>query len=411
MTLRVGVVAGRRWATDGGAGTLTGALYRALKQAKTKHEFLILDDDSAARNFADESGLAAGAAAEQAAHRSYGQSVARKILPTRMRNIIANRRARAGYPDPLQAAIHRQKPDLVWSMVPASAPLPIPYITTVWDLEHRKQPYFPEVSVTGWTWAEREACYRSVLPRASFVITGTQVGKSEIVHYYGINPHNVQVVPFPIPDEDLSRSALDVESLRRKYRFQGDFLLYPAQHWPHKNHVNLLLALDILRKRDGHRLNLVLTGGDKGNRDFVHEKIRELDLSDQVFDLGFISREELSALYKNALALAYPTFFGPDNMPPLEAFSLGCPVAASRIAGAEEQLGSGALLFDPADPADIADKILALKSDAALRKRLMEEGARIARLRTPEGYIARIDEILDGFAAIRRCWGSDYRHT
>jgi hypothetical protein len=69
---------------------------------------------------------------------------------------------------------------------------------TVWDLEHRKQPYFPEVSVTGWTWEEREQIYRAVLPRASFIITGTQVGRDEIVHYYGVNPNNVRVVPFPV---------------------------------------------------------------------------------------------------------------------------------------------------------------------------------------------------------------------
>src|SRR5262249_55724792 len=161
---------------------------------------------------------------------------------------------------------------------------------------------------------------------------------------------------------------------------KGDFLLYPAQFWPHKNHVNLLKALDFLRKRNGLRLNLVLTGSDKGNQHYVRHKVREWELSDQVFDLGFVSREELNALYRGALALIFPSFFGPDNIPPLEAFALGCPVLASRIAGAEEQLRSAAMLFNPADPVDIADKVLAVRSDPALRKRLIEEGKQIAQL-------------------------------
>ena len=95
------------------------------------------------------------------------------------------------------------------------------------------------------------------------------------------------------------------------------------------------------------------------------------------------------------MALIFPSFFGPDNVPPLEAFALGCPVLASRVAGAEEQLRSGALLFDPTDPTDIADKVVAVGSDPELRKKLTEEGAKIAQLRTPERYIAQIEEILN----------------
>ena len=167
----------------------------------------------------------------------------------------------------------------------------------------------------------------------------------------------------------------------------------------------------MLRMRDGLRLNLVLTGSDKGNRRYVWDKVREWELSDQVFDLGFVPREELNALYEGAMALIFPSFFGPDNVPPLEAFALGCPVLASRVAGAEEQLGSAALLFDPTDPTDIADKVLAVRSDPALRKKLTEEGGKIAQLRSPERYIAQIDEILNSFASIRQCWGRDYRHT
>jgi hypothetical protein len=62
-------------------------------------------------------------------------------------------------------------------MVPRTEPLSVPYIASVWDLEHRKQPYFPEVSTTGWTWSARENVYNALLPRASMVITGTQAGK------------------------------------------------------------------------------------------------------------------------------------------------------------------------------------------------------------------------------------------
>ena len=100
-----------------------------------------------------------------------------------------------------------QKIDMVWFLEPPGAAVSIPFITGVWDLQHRSQPYFPEVSITGWNWEARERTYRSILPRASFILTGTQVGKQEIVHYYGVNCENVVVIPLPTPTFD-SNTAL-----------------------------------------------------------------------------------------------------------------------------------------------------------------------------------------------------------
>src|SRR5256885_13294906 len=61
--------------------------------------------------------------------------------------------------------------------------------------------------------------------------------------------------------------------------------------------------------------------------------------ADQVEIRDFAARDEVLALYRTAAALVFPTFFGPDNLPPLEAFAAGCPVLASRVEGADEQLG------------------------------------------------------------------------
>ena len=85
-----------------------------------------------------------------------------------------------------------------------------------------------------------------------------------------------------------------------------------------------------------------------------------------------------------AAALAFPTRFGPDNIPPLEAFAQDSPVVASRVDGAEEQLGDAALLFDPASPEVIARQLAAVLAIAALRSTLMERGrARVAK-RAPQ---------------------------
>jgi glycosyltransferase involved in cell wall biosynthesis len=404
--LRVGVVTGQQPETVGGGWTFTAALKLALERTKTRHEYIVIDQMVA-------QAVEQSPTVTTSQVRRIVRGLARRTTPVGLRRAIARKLVHKSETTPTQrtaALVEEQKLDIVWFTTIAYPRLPLPYISTVWDLEHRKQPFFPEVSVSGWTWTEREKYFAEVLPRASFVVVGTPAGKDEIVHFYSVSPANVRVIPSPAPAHDLMRSTLDGRTLRDKFQLNGDFLLYPAQFWPHKNHINLLLAFDILRKRNGPRLNLVFTGSDKGNRDYVSARVRQWGLSDHVFDLGFVSRDELNALYANALALVYPSFFGTDNLPPLEAFSFNCPVTASRIPGAEEQLQDAALLFDPTNPADIADKILMVCSDAALRKRLVEAGAKIALERQPENYIAQIEAILDEFALKRRCWDRDYVH-
>jgi len=299
---------------------------------------------------------------------------------------------------------------VVWFLYPGHQQVSAPFITTVWDLQHRLQPVFPEVSVTGWTWDQREASYRSLLPRATRVITGTCSGKNDIVSFFGVNPENVVVVPLPVNPKIFDGSRKDSD-VRKKYGIMGDYIFYPANFWPHKNHVNLLLAIDRLRRRNNFHIELVLSGSDKGNRAHVLNVAKELGLLQDVHILDFIPQEELGSLYREAIALVYPSFFGPDNLPPLEAFSVGCPVAAAAVPGADEQMVDAALLFDPANPEEIASAIANIYSDTNLRRQLIRRGYDLVSSRSPEEYLERIAQMLDNLEPVLRCWRRDYVHT
>ncbi len=181
------------------------------------------------------------------------------------------------------------------------------------------------------------------------------------------------------------------------------FVLYPAQFWPHKNHANLVLAAAHLR-RGGLDVALALPGSDKGNRGFIESVASREGVGDLVKPLGFVSRAELVALYRKSLALAYVSWCGPENLPPLEAFALGCPVIATRIPGAEEQLADAAHFCEPGDPASIADAIALLHRDPARRTALIEAGRVRCRRFTPRDYVAGVMDYFDAFDAVRRCW-------
>lgn len=279
----------------------------------------------------------------------------------------------------------------------------IPYFVTLWDLEHRTKPFFPEVSSHG-IWKNRESKFIEVLARAAAIATGTEVGKVQIERFYNVPEGVVSVLPFPEPE--FADLHLDCSSILAKYGLPDKFLLYPAQFWPHKNHIGLIKALHILSRDKGLAINLVFVGSDKGNQRHVESLVKDLGLAEQVFFLGFVSREELAVLYQKAFALTYVTYFGPDNVPPLEAFTLGCPVIASQVSGASEQLQDAALLVNPKDPQEIAAAILELLESPSLRDELISKGRILASKFKSQDYVEKVISILDGFEAYRSCWPS-----
>ena len=305
---------------------------------------------------------------------------------------------------PFQKAIRFNKIDIVWFTTPVYSPIDIPYVATVWDIQHRLQPWFPEVSRGGiWEW--RESLYSRYLRRATIIIAGTETGKQEMSFFYQIPAARFHLLPHPTPHIEHFPSDQDVSVILQKYGLSPNYLFYPAQLWAHKNHANLLIALQILRDQYQMDMPLVLAGSNQGNLDYLSKLIDQLGLKDRVYYLGFVAREELIALYRAALALVYVTFFGPENLPPLEAFACGCPVIASNVAGAEEQLGDAALLVDAGKPEEIALAIRKLSNDQKLRESLINKGRVRAAAFTGFDFVRGVFELLDNFEPVRRSWG------
>jgi glycosyltransferase involved in cell wall biosynthesis len=305
----------------------------------------------------------------------------------------------------LDKILQQENIDLIWFPAPIQLVTDTPFIMTIWDLEHRKQPYFPEVSHKG-LWEKREQFYSVALSKAFAVLTGTETGKKEIETYYQVNTDNIKVVPFSTPKFALEASNTVDRSILSKYGLLEDYLLYPAQFWPHKNHIRAVEALKILSEKYCIKQSLVFVGENKGNYHYIKQVVETLGLSKQVFFLGFVPQEDLVALYQNAFALTYLSFFGPDNLPPLEAFALGCPVIAANIPGAKDQLGEHALFFNPLSAEDLAEKIKLLHDDKVLYSNLILQGKKMAMENTGRDYIKKIFLILDELEKVRKCWGT-----
>ena len=90
--------------------------------------------------------------------------------------------------------------DLYWFTFPEDEVVSTPYIYTLWDLGHRMLPMLPEVSSSVYEWESREQMYKRTIYRASYILTGNETGKNEIVQNYAVSEEKVRIVPFPISD-------------------------------------------------------------------------------------------------------------------------------------------------------------------------------------------------------------------
>jgi glycosyltransferase involved in cell wall biosynthesis len=243
-------------------------------------------------------------------------------------------------------------------------------IGTIHDLMHRYERSFPEVG--SWLrYRMRERRFRGIAQNCIAILVDSEVGRQHAMECYGTSSSKVHVLPYVHP------SYLKNVSVRADfddyYRLPAKFLFYPAQFWPHKNHKKLLEAVGIVASSHPD-IALVLTGGKRHAFEDVRNAAAVFGISGRVIFVGHVPDTDIRGFYERARALVMPTFFGPTNIPPLEANVLGCPVLVSDIYAMRDQLGEAALYFDPTSAADMADKIRAIWTDNCLVERLSLAG-------------------------------------
>jgi glycosyltransferase involved in cell wall biosynthesis len=395
--MKVGVFLDEYIPEDGGGYTFQAeVLYALLRLAgESGHDFVLVSSQT--KELAEQ---IAGSPVELLSFN--GPGFFEKIAAFLTRN-WPNLHNRLRWESSLEKRLRREGIDFVWFLSPRAQDIDLPYMTIVLDMQHRLQPWFPEVSRWG-QWQIRERGFGRTLRRAAAIIAGNAAGQAEIERFYQVPAERIHLLPHPTPAYALAAAKKKAAAaVLERFALPKGYLLYPAQFWPHKNHMNLLLALKQL-KDDGLVVPLVLVGADFGNQEFIEDTVIELGLGTQVHILGFVPQDELVALYQNALALSYLTLFGPENLPPMEAFALGTPVLASAVSGAQEQVGDAALLVDPLDPAAIAAAIKKLHGDKELRAKLVKRGKARAAKWTMDDFVKGAFQVLDNFAPLRRTW-------
>ena len=164
--------------------------------------------------------------------------------------------------------------------------------------------------------------YTKSLKKAFIFIVDSASSKQYTINKYNLDEKRIEVLKF-LPNIRVADNEefIDIKNI---YNIKNDYVFYPAQFWAHKNHMYILKAVKILRETKNIDVDVIFSGSNKGNLDYILNKAKQFGVDDLIHYVGFVPNSQIPYLYKQSLSLVMPTYLGPTNIPPLEAFFYNC---------------------------------------------------------------------------------------
>ncbi len=229
------------------------------------------------------------------------------------------------YISPYEKFINKDNLDLIYFLSPNHHAMYIDkcnFISTCWDICHRDNVEFPEIR-KNYSFELREILFFSTYLKSHSIICDSELTKKNLSKWYGVDNKRIKIIPL---FRSLNQKKFKNFNIKQYVKNKKNYLFYPGQLWSHKNHIYVLDALELLKNKYKIKINFYFCGSDKGNLEHINNHAKKLNIQDQIKYLGFLNNKQIKNYYENAFALVMPTYFGPSNYPPLEAFSYGCPV-------------------------------------------------------------------------------------
>lgn len=261
-----------------------------------------------------------------------------------------------------------------------------PFVVTIHDLILTRFPSRRASMLPAVLYWLKQLAYRFViktaLRRAQKIITVSNFTKQDIIRQFKVAADKIVVTyegiaNLTIHSSDSERGDKFFDFFR-KYKIVKPFVLYVGNAYPHKNLESLLVVFQRLNKKYPD-LSLIMIGKE----DYFYKRLKKkattinaeiLNKKDLFIFPGFVSDQDLSYFYQNALFYIFPSLYEGFGLPPLEAMNFSCPVLSSNQASLPEITGKAALFFDPYDEDDILNKIQLMISDETLRNELVVLG-------------------------------------
>ncbi len=222
--------------------------------------------------------------------------------------------------------------------------------------------------------------YQKAVQSSDIIFTVSETSKKEIIKYTGAVADKIKVVYNGIDFQQFN-TILNKEAKQKvldNYSIDFPFVLFVGNVKPHKNLRNALLGFkEYLLNEKTTDVKFVIVGrregfitGDTGINTMVQDPV----LKDKVHFTGWVQHEDLPALYQQAKAFVFPSYYEGFGFPPLEAMAAGCPVISSNASCMPEIYGEAALFFNPSNTNEIGEALNHILNDEEVRINLIEKG-------------------------------------
>lgn len=267
-----------------------------------------------------------------------------------------------------------------------------PLVVTVHDIGPMTHPeFFSDTQM----WIMKRSMHQ-VIHQAAAIICVSQATANELQNYAGMDlSRRIHVVHEGV-DEQLFKRP-NIESLRLLSTLPVDgvpIILTAGKISPRKNVSRVIQAFSRLCDEIPH--HLVLVGGSGWDAEEVTRQINDPRVAGRVHSLGYVTDEQLHALYHRASVYVHPSLFEGFGLTVLEAMAAGCPVVTSNVFSLPEVAGDAAILVDPQNVDAIANAIQTICKDEAIAQDLARRGIARARTFTWKRCAEQVSEIYRG---------------
>ncbi|HKP00972.1 MAG TPA: glycosyltransferase family 1 protein, partial [Nitrospiraceae bacterium] len=245
-------------------------------------------------------------------------------------------------------------------------------VVTIHDLWLDRHPEYSKKMLGQWSSSFKT---RQTALRARKAITVSEFSARELVELYGLKREHIRVVPNGV-SEDFAprRDDQAMAELRKRIGLTSEhYVLFIGGADPRKNHQIFLEAAEIVRKKLGRRM-LVLVGSPIHPFGSYEESARRRSLTEKVLCPGRVSYIDLQLLYSCADLFVFPSLYEGFGMPVLEAMACGVPVLTSNSTALVEVAGDAAVLADPHDARALGEAMIRALEDEPLRAALKIKG-------------------------------------
>ena len=214
--------------------------------------------------------------------------------------------------------------------------------------------------------------------RADGIITFSAFTRRDLVARFDIKEDKVKVIPHGLDRRFLEDvPPAELKATRKRCSLPPSFLLFVGAQEPRKNLARLIDALKIIHLH-GIKIPVVLVGPAGEATEAVRLRAETLELRHWIVMTGYLPERDVRHVYRLASAFVFPSLCEGFGLPLVEAMASGIPIAASLSSAIPEVCGEAAVYFRPEDPENMAEKIIPILENQAVKKDLVSKGLKRA---------------------------------